>query len=211
MIYKVSIIKDDFLENIYRESLDELNAFYGIDWKHYLPRIIVVDDRKTIDFLKGEKTKSWVIGWSESKTIYILNKDNYEDESDHKYDHLRYSAFIKHELSHSFYNVLSKGNCKPIWLNDGVAIYTSGQNKFKKKPVKFKNFLEFHNHGGKEMYAESGFVVQLLVEKYGKQKLLKLISGLDMVKNNNDFSGFFKKIYGFDLNYENFNSLLKIN
>ena len=39
--------------------------------------IIIVDNRKTINFLKGEETESWIIGWSEGKTIYVLNKDNF--------------------------------------------------------------------------------------------------------------------------------------
>jgi len=206
MIYNITQTKDDFLEKIYKESLDDLNAFYEINWTHHLPRIFVVDDRKTIDLLKGEKTEDWLIGWSEKNTVYVLNKDNLEKESDHKYNPDEYSAFIKHELSHSFYNILSSGNAKPIWLNEGVAIYTSGQNKFKKKPTEFSKFLEFYDKGGKEIYGEAGFFIQALVEKFGKQKLFGLIKDLKSLKGKEEFEKFFAKEYGFGLNYEEINT-----
>lgn len=207
MIYKITAIEDSILERVYKESLNDLNAFYEINWEHHLPKIIVVDDRETINSLKGEQTESWVIGWSEGKTIYVLNKDNFEKESNHKYDAVEYAAFVKHELSHSFYNVLSKGQWKPVWLNEGVAIYTSGQNKFKKQPIEFKNLLESYDFGKKQVYDEAGFVVGLLIERYGKKKLLELISNLSNTKSESDFSILFNKVYSFEPNYKNLNSL----
>lgn len=208
MIYKINLTEDVFLEDIYKKSLDDLNIFYEINWKHHLPKVIIVDDRKTINFLKGEETESWIIGWSEGKTIYVLNKDNFENESEHKYNTDEYSAFIKHELSHSFFNALSNGNQKPIWLNEGVAIYTSGQNKFKRPVVKFEKFLEFYEKGGKEIYSEAGFAVELLINKFGKEKILSLIKNLKNYPSKEVFGQVFEKEYGFPLNYNNFNSLL---
>lgn len=208
MIYKITATEDGMLERVYKESLADLNTFYEINWEHHLPKIIVVDDRKTINSLKGEQTESWVIGWSEGKTLYVLNKDNFEKESNHKYDAAEYEAFVKHELSHSFYSVLSKGQWKPVWLNEGVAIYTSGQNKFKKQPTEFKNLLESYDYGKKQVYSEAGFVVGLLIEKYGKKKLLELISNLSNTKSESDFSILFNKVYGFEPNYKGLNGLL---
>jgi hypothetical protein len=147
-----------------------------------------------------------MIGWSEGRTIFILNRDNLEKESDHKYDTRTYSAFIKHELSHSFYGIISEGRQKPIWLNEGFAIYASGQNVFKKKPTEFKRFLEFYEHGGKEIYAESGFFVQGLVEKFGKQKLLGLAKNLKNIRTKDEFERSFAKEYGFNLTYDEINS-----
>jgi hypothetical protein len=206
MIYKISTKKDDFLESIFKESFDALNVFYGINWKHHIPKIIIVDDRKTINLLKGEVTEDWLIGWSEGKTIYVLNKDHLEKESNHTYDAHTYSAFIKHELSHSFYDILSNGHQKPIWLNEGFAIYTGGQNKFKEKPAEFSKFLEFYEHGGKEIYTEAGFFVQGLVEKFGKQKLLDFVKNLKNIKTKEEFEQFFTKEYGFNLTYSEINS-----
>ncbi len=205
MINKLTLIEDDFLEKICKESINDLNVFYEINWTEYLPRIIVVDSRKTIDSLKGKKTESWLIGWSEGKTIYVLDRNSFEKESDHAYDPATYSAFIKHELSHSFYNVVSGGQQKPIWLNEGVAIYTSGQNNFKKVPAAFNKFLEFYDRGGKDVYGEAGFFVQTLVEKFGKQKLLDLIKESKNLKTKEEFENFFVKEYGFSLDYKEIN------
>ncbi|MFA6297295.1 MAG: hypothetical protein WC629_01905 [Candidatus Paceibacterota bacterium] len=205
MIYKITSTNDTYLETIFKESLDDLNTFYEIDWQHHLPNIIVVDDRKTINLLKGEETEPWIIGWSEGKTIYILNKDNFETESNHKYNHAEYSAFVKHEMSHSFFSALSGGRWKPVWLNEGVAIYTSGQNNFKQKPGEFKHFLESYDRGNKEIYSEAGFIVEFLIEKYGKEKLLTLIKNLKNYPTKELFEQGFEKEYGFALSYEGFN------
>lgn len=206
MIFRIHHVKDDFLEKIYTDSMKVLNDFYEINWVHHLPTINIVDDRETIDALKREKTENWVVGWTNGSQIYILNKDNFEKESNHEYNPNEYSALIKHELSHAFYNILSGYNHLPFWLSEGVAIYTSGQNKFRNKPKKFSEFLEFYNHSGKEVYNESGFFVQALVEKFRKQKLLDLIKELKNIKTKEGFEQLFAKQYGFNLNYNEINA-----
>ena len=206
MIFKIHHTKDNFLEKIYTDSMKSLSNFYGINWIHHPPTINVVDDRETIDALKGRKTENWVVGWTNGSQIYILNKDNFEKESNHKYDPDEYSALIKHELSHAFYNILSSYNNFPFWLGEGVAIYTSGQNNFKNKPKKFSEFLEFRNHSGKEVYKEAGFFVQALIEKFGKQKLLNLVKELRSLKTQEGLDRSFVKEYGFNLSYDEINA-----
>lgn len=206
MIYKIIQKEDDFLEKIYRESMDDLNAFYEINWTHHLPKIVVVDNREMMDLLSGQKTENWVIGWADERTIYVLNRDNFEKESDHKYNLEEYSEFIKHELSHLFFHILSGGNRKPVWLNEGFAVYTSGQNKSKKKLTEFSRFLESYDQGEKGVYAESGFFVQSLVEKFGKQKLLDLAKELKKIKTKEEFKKFFAEEYGFHLSYDDINA-----
>lgn len=209
MIYKIIHIEDSFVEDVFKQSMEDLNLFYEIDWRNHLPKIIIVNNRQDIDLLKGEKTEDWIVGWSEGKSIYVLDRGNLEKESNHKYKPETYKALIKHELSHSFYNIKSKGRNTPRWLCEGVAIYTSGQNKFKKIPTEFHKFLSFYNIGGDGIYSESGFVVQILVEKYGKEKLLELISSLNVVKDEKGFLELFEKRYGFTPNYKEFNSFLE--
>jgi hypothetical protein len=206
MAYKITKIDNSFIDGIQKESMDELNTFYGIDWKDHTPKIIVVDDRETIDYLHGEKTEKWLVAWAtKDKTIYILNKDSFGTESDRVYSDVEYVALVKHELSHLYFRILSKGNQKPIWLNEGLAIYTSGQLALKRKPENFNHFLDHHDNGGKTVYDESGFVVQKLVEQYGKEKILKLIANLNTIKNSEDFQILFKDTYGFELDYKNLN------
>ena len=209
MIYNITPKSDRFYEKIFKESMIDLNKFYEINWVHHTPRIIVVKDRKTIDLLKGVKTEPWVVGWSDGRTIYILNKNHLEKESNHKYNPATYYALLKHEISHAFYHIVSMGQYRPAWLCEGVAIYTSGQIHHKKQPIKFKNFLKFTDKGGSGVYAEPGFVIEMLVRKFGKEKLLKLIEETKMVKLNSQFNKLFKRLYGFKPTYKEFNGLYK--
>jgi len=207
MIFKIHHIKDDFLEKIYTDSMKSLNEFYEINWVHHLPTVITVDDRETINVFKGKKTEGWLVGWANGSQVYVLNKDNFEKESSHKYNLDEYSALVKHELSHCFYSILSNYNHFPSWLTEGDAIHTSGQNKFKKKPKKFSEFLDFHYHGGSGIYKESGFFIEKLIEKFGKQKLLNIIKKTKNLKTRKEFNQLFAKEYGFNLNYDEINAL----
>jgi hypothetical protein len=211
MIYTLKKKEDKFIDKIYMDSMKDLNKFYGIGWKHGRPSVFIVQSRKEIDEIKDMKSERWIVGWTYSnKLIFVLDRKKFGKESNHKYyTDKTYEALLKHEISHAFYSILSSRKTSPRWLCEGVAIYTSGQNKFKKPITKFNNFLSFYDNGGGDIYYESGFAIEVLVKKYGKKKLLKLISSLKTVRNKNDFSKLFNKIYGFRLSYKEFNSLLK--
>ncbi len=213
MLYKLNLneIRDKSIERTFRESMKEFSKFYGINWIKNTPKIIFLQNRKSINLLRGQKTEPWLVGWANDKTriIFILDRDNFEKESCHKYSKERYSVLIKHELSHLFYYILSGAMYTPKWLVEGVAIFTAGQNKFKKKPDKFKSFLAFDDKATPGVYAESGFVIETLVKKFGKNKLIKLIKSLRDVSNKEQFNKIFQKIYGFKMGYEVMNKYYK--
>jgi hypothetical protein len=189
--------------------MKDLNKFYGIKWTFGRPNVIIARDRKQIDELKDIKTERWLIGWASGQFVYLLDRKTYNKESEHTYNEKFYRCSLRHELSHAFYAILSDRRTSPVWLCEGVAIYTSGQNNLKKKPDIFKTFLNFYDKGGRGVYSESGFAVEILIRKYGKKKILNLISLLGTVQNNISFLKLFKGIYGFKPNYKNFNILLK--
>ena len=204
--------KDVFLGKIYNRAMKELNEFYGINWIHHRPTLAMVKDRKTIDSIRGKKTEDWLVGWINMSTriVYILDRHNMERESCHKYTPKSYFRLIKHELSHCFSCIISDRNTRPDWLWEGLAIYTSGQTAEKKVPKKFETFLGFYDKSGGGVYAESGFAVQILVEKFGKQKLFRLIKKLKSIRSRSDFDSQFKTIYGFKPSYSEFNKLLAL-
>ncbi|MDP3792666.1 MAG: hypothetical protein Q8Q89_02950 [bacterium] len=211
MIYKLNLIKskDKLIERVFYKSMKELREFYGINWTTNTPKIFLLKDRKSIDLFGIRKTEPWLVAWADygMQTVFVLDKKNLERQSSHKYSEKYYSCLMKHELSHLFYKILSAGKSGPIWLSEGVAIYTSGQNslKPKSKPKEFKNFLTFHNQGGFDVYAESGFVIETLVKKFGKNKLLELIKSLKNVSDKKQFNKVFQKIYRFQINYKEIN------
>ena len=189
--------------------MKSLNEFYEIGWVHHLPTIVIAEDRKTINTIRQKETPDWNIGWINGNMGWacVLDRNSLEKESSHKYKPETYKATVKHELSHLFYRILCSGANKPDWLWEGTATYTSGQNKFKKQPTEFKEFLEFYEKSGKGVYYESGFFVQFLVEKFGKQKLLNLIKESKNIKTESEFNQLFAKEYGFNLNYDEINAL----
>ena len=212
MLFELKDVKNKKLEKGVDRMMSELNDFYEINWVFNVPKIFFVDNRKQIDDFRGEKTNGWLVGWTRNgRDVYVLKNERIEKESLHKkLPEEEYSALIKHELSHCFQRVLSDF-CKwiPKWLWEGLAIYTSGQNSFKKKVNKFETFLDFYDQGFSEgIYKGSGFAVELLVNKFGKEKLLSLIKNLKNYQSKELFEEAFEKEYCFFPNYKNFNSLM---
>jgi len=188
------------VEEYKNKALKELGDFFGFELE---PKVIIVKDRDEIDKLLGYKTENWLVGWADKDSIYILDKDNYEKESIHKYSDENYSKLIKHELAHVFFLNLSNNKSEPDWLWEGLSLYLAEQNK--DKPLKLENFLEYYEKKDQGVFKESGWAVQFLIEKFGKEKLIELIKSLAQVKDKNDFYKQFNKLYGFELTYKNFN------
>ena len=78
----------------------------------------------------------------------------------------------------------------------------------KEKSKSFSEFLSFYEEGGKGIYQESGFVIEILIKKFGKEKLIKLLKELKNTTNKQEFDEKFKEVYEIIPNYEFFNRLL---
>ncbi len=210
MIFEVNSRKDKFIEKIYNNGVKKFNVFFNLNIPKGKLKVFLVQNRKDIDLLRLEKTENWVVGWCNHNIIFLLNRNNYEKESSQKYSNNEYSRLILHEMVHFFHgNLVNRSSESPAWLNEGIAIFLSGQNKLKKTPQKFKTFLSFYKSYGKGIYSESGSVIEFLVNKFGKMKLMRLIKDTQNCKNKKDFYRSFKKIYGFDLNYNEINKRYK--
>lgn len=212
MIFKIETVTDELVESAYREGMKELNDFWGINWIECTPSIIVVEDRKQLDELKGTKTENWLVGsafgYKGIRGVAVLKYKNINVESIQKFDEVGYKALIKHELCHLFYNSVSNGVTGPSWLCEGMSIYLSGQTNLKiwKKPEKFDGFLESSWENMRKAYGEGGFVVELLVRKFGKDKIIQLVKSLSEIEPEK-FGEKFAEIYGFHLSYEKVNEL----
>jgi hypothetical protein len=192
----------------YNRAMEELKHFYEINWNENTPSILLVDSREEFDILVGKKTESWVVGTALGyNELLLLSPDSYEKESIHKYSDEEYFSLIKHELSHLFYTILSKG-APPVWLDEGFAIYSSGQLSTKKKPKELKHFLEYYSKVGEDVYSEAGFVVEALFKKYSKKKVLDFIKLLPKLNEEKVFKEAFEKYFKLDLTYERIGELL---
>jgi len=190
------------------QTYKEYQSFFKITPKRK-PCLFFLKSRQEFDDICGEKTQSWVTGFHTQNFIFLMDEDVYETESSKKFNPEYYPLTLKHELSHYFYLNLASTS-KPVWLNEGLAIYLSKQYQFKTPITKFKNFLKFVSTNAireETVYPESGFVVKKLIDKFGSDKILELIKNVKHAKNLQDFETIFHKIYGFDLNYVNINNL----
>jgi len=214
MIFKVSSVNDDLIQSAYDEGMQRLNDFWGINWIKNTPDLYIIENRADINKIKGRETESWVVGWAAStdsgkNIIYLLDFDKLETESDHKKDEAKYRALITHELCHLFVSAIEKKSppMGPMWWNEGISTYLSGQLLFKKRPEKFIGFLDSNRENPRPAYNEGGFVIELLVEKFGKDKLIEMLTYLRDSSPTTTFKDDFNAVYGFELSYEKINEL----
>lgn len=177
------------------------------------PIIFIVDSRKDIDSLKGKSTEPWMVAFATGsqpgdRKVYILNYDKFATESSWQITEDAYSALLKHEICHHFTTIVSKGKSIPSWLNEGLSIYLSGQLSLGR--VRPKSFNLFLSGDIKDAYDEGGFVIETLINKFGKDKMINFVSSISEVKSSEDFQVIFKNIFGVDLNYDCLNDIDKI-
>ncbi len=189
MFFNITLNNDKTLLNYYDEIISELNNFFNIEWVNNKPKVFLIDNKDTLNLLS--KSPEWVVGWTFNNNVYLLHPKNFSEEY--------FVSLLKHELAHAFFNVISQNHTSPSWLYEGVSLYLSGQYKDRKVEL-FKSFLD-----NKNVYLESGLAVKLLINYFGKEKLLQLIKQL----RSKQFNNLFKNIYGFNPSYKEFNKLLK--
>jgi len=193
---------EEYLEN----AIVDFQKYFNIKLKSE-PCLIFLKSRQEFNDVMGCQTFSWVTGYNNSNLIFLMDESIYEAESSKEYNSQTYILSVKHELLHQIFRQITGIN-RPVWLSEGFSLYFSGQIKFSSRPEKFTDFLLFEektNLEDKSVYRESGFVVELLMNKFGKEKLLELMPLIKSCHNNQEFKKIFKKVYGFDLNYKNIN------
>lgn len=209
MVFDISKSPSKKLEKFYTEAMKDLSKFYEIGWTRNKPVVLLVNDRKTINLIRGEETEDWVVGFTDGLgfCLFLLTPESFESQSSHKYSDKEYRLLMKHEVSHLFSRILYPGYT-PKWLVEGLAIYSSGQLDLKSKPTEFKTFLSFFEKGGSGLYSESGFAVQILIENFRKENFFDFYKSMKDVKKDKDFKKLFKKYYNADLEYSFFNKYL---
>lgn len=210
MIYKLDLkqVDDELIQTSYEEGMRELNDFWGIGWINNTSDVFVVKSRVDFDKLLGRKTESWLVGLAADnpKRVYVMDRRKLAKESTWKYTQERYVALIKHELCHLFFRIVSNGSSKPLWLNEGLSGHLSGQNPLRdKKPLRFERFLSSYSEMHDGLYDEAGFVVEILIRKFGKDRMVNLVKSLSKISNEKQFNNKFKEMFGFSLSYQNIN------
>ncbi|MBS3087722.1 hypothetical protein J4226_03950 [Candidatus Pacearchaeota archaeon] len=208
-MFKIEKIKNEKFDEFYERAMKELDEFFERDWIMNRTKIVFVPDRKTYNSIRDKETDGWEIAFACNDSIYLLDPEAYEKDADgHIYSDERFFMLIKHELTHSFWNLFHYSHT-PVWLSEGLALYLAGQYKTRTCPEKFVNFLDFYGEYGKFVYNESGFVVKILVEEFGKENVLELLKGLGSIKSEDQFYDLFERVYGFRISYDEMNKLMR--
>jgi hypothetical protein len=188
------------LEKIVNKAYQKNKNFFGRDLTEI--KINFLYQRSQMDEICKYKTEDWQVGWAENKNIYIFSPSVFEKVSNHPNSDFPYT--LTHEIAHLFSNEIL-GFAYPKWLYEGLAGYVAEQYKI--RPV--KKIDEFSNLHDKEdwkkfsNYSQAYSFTKYLIEKLGKEKILKFLENLyknfGHCPNFKDFTGFFEKF--FDINF----------
>ncbi|MBD3366267.1 hypothetical protein GF360_02895 [candidate division WWE3 bacterium] len=208
-MFEIKSPKRPKIQKMYKRAMKELCDFFELDWTRNTPKLFLVQDEETIQELWNGEAPPTMSGWTDKLDVYVIDRDKFKKADGTKYTKKEHQEIIRHELVHSFTGAYTqiKGQVLPDWLWEGLAMYLSGEINDKEPPKEFKNFLNHYNQDmdSLEVYEEAGFVIKHLIENYEKDKFLKLLKELKNIKSEDEFNKAFKDIYGFELNYENFN------
>jgi hypothetical protein len=202
-----STVSDPLVQNAIDCGLKELNEFWGTGWNRNTPNAFIFNSREEIDAYWGYKTEKWLKGWTHESDICLLAFDKFETEAERIFSKEEYEMLIKHEMCHLFYGITSEKKRVPKWLIEGLAVFLSGQLESKKRPESFSSFLDYYSKEGKGVYGESGFVVELLINKFGRDKVVQFVRQMKDVKDEEGVGVRFRGIFGIDLTYEALNDL----
>jgi hypothetical protein len=196
MIFIIKSKEEKSIDKIYQKVMKEYEKFFEFKWNNQRPKIFRLSAKNYLQLTEGLLRKS---ATAFSKGDYIFLQDKYFK------DKKEIERILRHELAHAFtYCIANSKKYKPCWLWEGIAVYISGENKNKTNNL-FNKFLKYYNFIDSNAYSESGFVVQFLVENYGKKKLVELIKSLKNINSEEVFSKKFKEIYKFELSYNQLN------
>lgn len=202
-ILDLSPSKNKQLKSMYKQAMGELNDFFQKEWVRFTPGILVAPTRAVLDKIKGRETPNWMVGIKlmGSPVVVILAYETaLKEKGNHIHTKKNFYQLMKHELCHCFTNLVA-GQSHPRWISEGVSLYAANQLSNYQKPERFEGFFDDKN---KKLYQESGYAVELLVNKYGQQKLLTFLRRLKDKKA----SIAFKSVYGLPLAYKTFNDML---
>jgi len=196
---------DRELEKTIKTINNELNIFFNFKIKE--PLLFLVDYRKDLDLIWGKKTENWFVGAFKQGNIYVLNPKVFEKESSHQKE--EFEQILKHEYCHVYFTQITKGH-SPSWLNEGLACFLSGKKLVLKNDYENKllNIFSYYNEVDSDVYMVGQYWVEFLLKKFGKKKFLKLISSLDLISNERQFSIKFYEIYGFKFSKTSFLKLV---
>ncbi len=191
-IFEVKTVKNKEIEKHLIRTQKRFKDFFGVSFE--LPRVFLFKSRNQMSILFQRKLSKWHVGNSDGNYVCIT-KDLL------KIDPERFWKVLTHEYAHMAIHVYSQCNhIKPRWLNEGLSCYLAKQWKPVMAQKLTKDSLNLYFDKTDNYIFPLGYnQVRMLIERYGKLRILKLLKQAKKINNKKDFNKIFKNIYKIDL------------
>ncbi|MCL5093962.1 MAG: hypothetical protein M1355_02430 [Patescibacteria group bacterium] len=203
---------DDSVKELFKYikmAFKKAEEFFGYKLNSEL-NFLIIYSREEMDKHWGSKTKDWITAFTNKQgdRITMFSPSKVEEYTKHPKE--RIYKIIQHEIFHLFIN--SKGFL-PWWLNEGLASYLADQKRYdcigplknlyksnKMFTYKRENFIYCMSNGG---YRASYFIINKILDDFGKGKIIKL---LKLKPTNENINSLFEKV--FEISPQNYISRL---
>lgn len=145
----------------------------------------IIDSLDEMSKVLNTYIPSWVIGISFDNIILILNREKWEKSNKESFDKL-----ILHEFVHVVLNLKTSGQV-PMWLNEALAVYLSGQYKsYKNTRIGIGRDFDFYSldYNSNNLYNISIFALLSLIREYGEENIIKEVIECNNFMNSNIFN-----------------------
>ncbi|MCX7749833.1 MAG: hypothetical protein N2645_23535 [Clostridia bacterium] len=159
-------------DSVCTKRLLELRRQFGFSGK---VRILLFDELTSFSLSLGHSVPFWVIGAYRGNHIYLLDEACWKEREQGPL-----SRILLHEFVHILMHYRTGGLC-PLWLNEGMALYLSGQCEvFGKLKRSFEGEIYECSYETDGFYQVCGAAVAKLFEQYGSVKIMaKLCRNID--------------------------------
>lgn len=197
-------IPEELLE-LKERTTQRYNEFFNMV-SHRKFQIYIIHTREEMDIAAEKKTADWLAGYSfgQKGQIFLFDPECYNKETGRTLYNIR--KLLKHEMAHLYFGEITKAN-KPKWLNEGLAEYLAKKNLKEITIEDAVNGIDYDVDFTLEQYTKSHKLVDFLITKFGKEKLLLLLRSYH---NPEEFFSAFQNIYGFELTKEKLIENLKV-
>jgi hypothetical protein len=149
-------------------------------------QVQLVDTVEDFEKYLGEKSEKWICAFvsKDNSKIIIYSPESFEKYTSH--NKTEFNSVLTHEISHIYFNAIA-GQHAPIWLNEGLANHIAewkNSTNFKTdklKPDILESNALFNKLHPFERYSISRSLVEYLLKKFKKQKVLDMIKEIRML------------------------------
>jgi len=183
----------------------KLDKFFNIELP--LPLLIILQNRQQINSVWNRKLEVWSVAWAwRGSCIFILSPKAYLKENSSRTE-LQYRKILCHEHVHLYLQSF-KIDHLPRWLVEGIPTYLAGQKHRKPTLEEVFSVIKQSNNKPELIYIVGLYWVEKLIRKFGKKKLLILLSNLKSCRNEKQFTDIFYQIYKIKYTKKDFRRLL---